>query len=250
MHCIPAGGPPRTREAAASPDADSGGAGGACRACSRWRVRTVALGLAIAYIVQYGPGSHGLKDVTDIVWISELGIHYKLGVSGLNVLLVGLTALLFFAAVLASNSAHVGPPTPLLLPLHARRVGRARRLSRPGSGAVRRVLRSDADPLLLPHRRVGNRSRPRESDDQARHLHAGGLAADARRRDRHRRARRRAERWAHHVRALPTAGLAAEQGLAGVDLPVLRRRLPREDARLPACTGGCPTDTGRCRSRC
>jgi NADH-quinone oxidoreductase subunit M len=64
---------------------------------------TAALGLAIAYIVQYGPGSHGLKDVTDIVWISELGIHYKLGVSGLNVLLVGLTALLFFASILASN---------------------------------------------------------------------------------------------------------------------------------------------------
>jgi NADH-quinone oxidoreductase subunit M len=62
-----------------------------------------ALGLAIAYIVQYGPGAHGLKDVTDIVWISELGIHYKLGVSGLNVLLVGLTALLFFAAILAAN---------------------------------------------------------------------------------------------------------------------------------------------------
>ena len=41
--------------------------------------------------------------MTDIVWIAELGIHYKLGVSGLNVLLVGLTALLFFAAVLASN---------------------------------------------------------------------------------------------------------------------------------------------------
>jgi NADH-quinone oxidoreductase subunit M len=63
----------------------------------------VALGLAVAYIVQYGPGSHGLKDVTDVVWISELGIHYKLGVSGLNVLLVGLTALLFFAAILAAN---------------------------------------------------------------------------------------------------------------------------------------------------
>jgi len=62
-----------------------------------------ALGLAIAYIVQYGPGSHGLKDVTDVVWISELGVHYKLGVSGLNVLLVGLTTLLFFAAILAAN---------------------------------------------------------------------------------------------------------------------------------------------------
>jgi NADH-quinone oxidoreductase subunit M len=69
-----------------------------------------ALGLAIAYIVQYGPGSHGLKDVTDVVWISELGIHYKLGVSGLNVLLVGLTALLFFAAMLASNLRSWGRP--------------------------------------------------------------------------------------------------------------------------------------------
>jgi NADH-quinone oxidoreductase subunit M len=81
------------------------------RAERRWGVPGVlalagsvaALGLAIAYIVQYGPGSHGLKDVTDIVWIAELGIHYKLGVSGLNVLLVGLTTLLFFAAILASN---------------------------------------------------------------------------------------------------------------------------------------------------
>jgi NADH-quinone oxidoreductase subunit M len=69
-----------------------------------------ALGLAIGYIAQYGPGSHGLKDVTDIVWIAELGIHYKLGVSGLNVLLIGLTTLLFFAAVLASNLRSTSPP--------------------------------------------------------------------------------------------------------------------------------------------
>jgi NADH-quinone oxidoreductase subunit M len=62
-----------------------------------------ALGLAIAALVQYGPGAHGLKDVTDVVWISELGIHYKLGLSGLNVLLIGMTTLLFFAAILASN---------------------------------------------------------------------------------------------------------------------------------------------------
>jgi len=76
----------------------------------------VALGLAIGYIAQYGPGSHGLKDVTDVVWIAELGIHYKLGVSGLNVLLVGLTALLFFAAVLASNlrSTSLPPDRPRL----------------------------------------------------------------------------------------------------------------------------------------
>jgi NADH-quinone oxidoreductase subunit M len=100
---IPTGVSPARAGGPANPDADS--------SPRRWGLpgllalagATAALGLAIAYIVQYGPGSHGLKDVTDIVWIAELGIHYKLGVSGLNVLLVGLTALLFFAAVLASN---------------------------------------------------------------------------------------------------------------------------------------------------
>jgi NADH-quinone oxidoreductase subunit M len=62
-----------------------------------------ALGLAIAYIADYSPSSHGLTHVTDVVWIAELGIHYKLGIDGLNVFLVGLTTLLFAAAVLAAN---------------------------------------------------------------------------------------------------------------------------------------------------
>jgi NADH-quinone oxidoreductase subunit M len=62
-----------------------------------------ALGLAIAYIADYNPGHAGLQDVTDVVWISELGIHYKLAISGLNVFLVGLTTLLFAAATLAAN---------------------------------------------------------------------------------------------------------------------------------------------------
>src|ERR1700732_1410112 len=67
------------------------------------------LGLAIAYIADYTP-SGGLQDVTDIVWISELGIHYKLGVDGLNVFLVGLTAVLFAAATLAANLRSWQPP--------------------------------------------------------------------------------------------------------------------------------------------
>jgi NADH-quinone oxidoreductase subunit M len=62
-----------------------------------------ALGLAIGYIADYSPGTTGLTHVTDVVWISELGIHYKLGISGLNVFLVGLTALLFAAATIAAN---------------------------------------------------------------------------------------------------------------------------------------------------
>jgi NADH-quinone oxidoreductase subunit M len=60
------------------------------------------LGLAIGYIADYSPGS-GLTHVTDVVWISELGIHYRLGIDGLNVFMVGLTALLFAVAVIAAN---------------------------------------------------------------------------------------------------------------------------------------------------
>ena len=75
----------------------------------------------------------------------------------------------------------------------ARRDGRARRLLRPGPGAVRRLLRPDADPVLLPDGHVG-RGRARAGDDQARDLHARRLAADARRRGRDRRARRPADR--------------------------------------------------------
>ncbi|HTZ62814.1 MAG TPA: proton-conducting transporter membrane subunit, partial [Solirubrobacteraceae bacterium] len=62
-----------------------------------------ALGLAIGYIADYSPGTKGLTHVTDVVWIAELGIHYKLGIDGLNVFLVGLTTLLFATATIAGN---------------------------------------------------------------------------------------------------------------------------------------------------
>ena len=77
---------------------------------------------------------------------------------------VGLTTLLFAAAVARVQPALVGAPEALLLPLHARRVGRARRLPRPGPGAVRRLLRPDADPLLLPDRRCGDHRVTRHPD--------------------------------------------------------------------------------------
>ena len=61
-----------------------------------------AFGLSLAYIAQYKPGG-GLQDVTDVVWIAELGIHYKLALSGLNLFLLALTTLLFAVAVFAST---------------------------------------------------------------------------------------------------------------------------------------------------
>jgi len=66
-------------------------------------------GLAVAYLVDYKPGG-GPQHVTDTMWISSLGIHYKLAVTGLNVALIALSALLFAAAVLAANVRPSGPP--------------------------------------------------------------------------------------------------------------------------------------------
>jgi NADH-quinone oxidoreductase subunit M len=68
-----------------------------------------ALGLTIAYIADYKSGG-GAQHVTSVWWIHALGIHYKLAVTGLNVILIGLTTLLFAAAILASNLRAAGPP--------------------------------------------------------------------------------------------------------------------------------------------
>jgi NADH-quinone oxidoreductase subunit M len=62
-----------------------------------------ALGLAIGYIADFQTGTHGLQHVTDRVWISALGIHYKLGLDGLNLFLVALTTLLFAGTLAAAN---------------------------------------------------------------------------------------------------------------------------------------------------
>jgi NADH-quinone oxidoreductase subunit M len=59
----------------------------------------VPLGYAVIMIIDFEPGA-GLQYVTDDAWIEEMGIRYALGVDGLNLWLVGLTALLFAASAL------------------------------------------------------------------------------------------------------------------------------------------------------
>jgi NADH-quinone oxidoreductase subunit M len=61
-----------------------------------------AFGLSLSYIASYKAGG-GLQDVTDVVWIAELGIHYKLALTGLNLFLLALTTLLFAVAIFAST---------------------------------------------------------------------------------------------------------------------------------------------------
>jgi NADH-quinone oxidoreductase subunit M len=65
---------------------------------------TVAvLGLAVWMIADYPSAGGGLRYVTDTKWIPELGIRYSLGVDGLNLFLIALTALLWVAATFAAT---------------------------------------------------------------------------------------------------------------------------------------------------
>jgi NADH-quinone oxidoreductase subunit M len=63
----------------------------------------VTLGVAISFLARFKLGRPGLQFVTDDVWIRALGIHYKLGLDGLNVALVVLTAVLFSASLAWSS---------------------------------------------------------------------------------------------------------------------------------------------------
>jgi NADH-quinone oxidoreductase subunit M len=61
---------------------------------------TVAtLGVAIAIAVGFDSGNSGLQHVVDEPWISGLGVDYSLGVDGLNLFLLLLTAVLWVGGV-------------------------------------------------------------------------------------------------------------------------------------------------------
>jgi NADH-quinone oxidoreductase subunit M len=61
------------------------------------------MGVAISFLARFDTGHSGLQFVTDKVWIGALGIHYKLGIDGLNIALVLLTTVLFSASLIWSS---------------------------------------------------------------------------------------------------------------------------------------------------
>ena len=58
----------------------------------------LAAACSVLLVADFDSGARGLQYVTDFDWISTLGIHYKLGVDGLNVFLILLTCVLFLAS--------------------------------------------------------------------------------------------------------------------------------------------------------
>src|SRR5205809_5501287 len=56
------------------------------------------LGLAIALVAGFHTGQPGLQQTVNESWIPDLGVRYQLGVDGISVFLVLLTALLWAGA--------------------------------------------------------------------------------------------------------------------------------------------------------
>jgi NADH-quinone oxidoreductase subunit M len=75
------------------------------RPAARWLAvvgSLVVLGLAIGLVADFDSGATGLQHVIDESWIPDLGVRYFLGVDGISVFLVLLTAVLWFAVTLWS----------------------------------------------------------------------------------------------------------------------------------------------------
>jgi NADH-quinone oxidoreductase subunit M len=55
----------------------------------------VTLAIAIGMVAGFDSGNSGLQDTVDVTWIAGLGVHYSLGIDGLNLFLVLLTTVLW-----------------------------------------------------------------------------------------------------------------------------------------------------------
>jgi len=70
----------------------------------------LVLAFAVAYVADFDSSSGALQHVTDETWIGELGISYKLGIDGLNIVFVLLTAITWLAATLWASFSDFDKP--------------------------------------------------------------------------------------------------------------------------------------------
>jgi NADH-quinone oxidoreductase subunit M len=84
------------------------------RAAGWWATlgAAVTLGIAVALLAGFDSGAAGLQNTVEVEWIPGLGVDYSLGVDGLNVFLLLLTALLWlggtaFAAFREQERPHL-----------------------------------------------------------------------------------------------------------------------------------------------
>ena len=72
------------------------------RSAARWLAllgTIVALGIAVGLVADFDSGAAGLQHVVNETWIPDLGVSWSLGVDGISIFLVLITALLWVAAI-------------------------------------------------------------------------------------------------------------------------------------------------------
>jgi NADH-quinone oxidoreductase subunit M len=82
------------------------------RGASRWSVligTLIVLAYVVAMLIDFDP-SGGLQYRTNDSWIPELGIHYSLGVDGLNLFMLALTAIAWVPCTLVAAFAEIERP--------------------------------------------------------------------------------------------------------------------------------------------
>ena len=135
----------------------------------------VTLALAVAIAVQFKAGDGGYQLVSDHVWAKALGIHWSLGIDGISLFLVVMTAVLFPLALLGARAERdPGPSWPGCC--CSRRPAWA--ASSPSTCPVLPVLRADPGAGVLHHRRLGLRP-PGLRGHQVLHLHLRRLGLPA-----------------------------------------------------------------------
>jgi NADH-quinone oxidoreductase subunit M len=79
---------------------------------ARWPVligTVIVLAYVVAILIDYEPGG-GLQYVTDDEWIPELGIHYALGVNGISLFMIALTAIAWVPCTLVAAFSELERP--------------------------------------------------------------------------------------------------------------------------------------------
>ncbi len=63
-------------------------------------------------IIDFERSARGLQNVTDEIWVKQLGIHYKLGIDGLNLFLIALAAFIYGGGNWSGPPSNPVPPAP------------------------------------------------------------------------------------------------------------------------------------------
>ena len=78
-------------------------------------VSLVTLGMTVAMAVKFSPNGPDFQFVEIHQWIPEFGVHYAVGVDGIALVLIGMTAVLMPVVILASWH-DADPPSPRARP--------------------------------------------------------------------------------------------------------------------------------------